>query len=78
MIRDPKRWRQFEAAWQRRAEADLEANLRVFHTLLRHARSLGVWPPKDPLEGLEVDLRLARMVNTYVEQPARSAGSGAG
>lgn len=78
MIRDTARWQQFEAEWQRCQEASLETNLRVFEVLLEHARALGVWPPPDPLEGIEHDIRLAKVVNTYVKKPADSPGSRSG
>ncbi|SHK67855.1 hypothetical protein [Rhodothermus profundi] len=63
MIRDRKAWQQFEAEWQCSQEPDLEANLRVFEVLLEHARALGVWPPH-PLEGIDHDTCLAKVVNT--------------
>ena len=65
MIRDTALWEQFEAQWQRRQEPDLEANLRLFEVLIERARALGVWPPQDPPEGIEHDIHLARVVNTY-------------
>ncbi len=45
---------------------DLADNLRLFETLLDHARVLGVWPPENPLEGIEVDICLAKAVNAVV------------
>ena len=69
MIRDPEAWRRWEARWQRRTPADLKANLRVFRTLMEHAHALGAWPPENPLEGIEVDIQLAKVVNTYVPGP---------
>ena len=78
MIRDKALWEQFEAAWQRGQPTDFAANWRVFEALLEHARALGAWPPEDPLEGLEHDIALAKVVNTYVAEPAASSGSVAG
>ncbi len=79
MVRDTVLWNQFESEWQRSQESSLEANLRVFYALIEHARSLGAWPPEDLLEGLEHDIRLSRVVNTYVEEPARKVeGKGEG
>ena len=69
MIRDARAWRAWEARLQRDTPPDPEENLRIFWTLLAMARDAGVWPPEDPLEGLEVDLDLARKVNTYVKPP---------
>ena len=72
MIRDKAAWEAFEKEWERRHAADWESNWRVFEALLEHARALGVWPPADPLEGLDVDIRVARIVNTYVRDTSRS------
>ncbi len=74
MIRDTALWEQFEAQWQQSQESSLKTNLDLLEVLLQHARSLGVWPPEAPLEGIEHDLLLAKMVNTYVEKPADPTG----
>ena len=79
MIRDAAYWQKWEAEWQRRTPADPEANLRIFRTLLEMARAAGAWPPAAPLEGLEVDLRLAYAINYgRLHEPAESSGSDAG
>lgn len=78
MIRDRTLWEQFEAEWQRRQKPELEEHLRIFDVLLAQARALGAWPPQDPLEGIEHDIRLAKVVNTYVEQPPDTAGESPG
>ena len=39
--------------------ASLERGLRIADALAKEARALGVWPPPDPLEGIEVDVRVA-------------------
>jgi len=68
MIRNRDLWERFEAKWQRRVPANLEENLRIFAMLMEHARVLGVWPPADPLEGIDVDIKIAKAVNTYVSE----------
>jgi len=68
MIRNRDLWERFEAKWQRRVPASLEENLRIFAMLMEHARALGVWPPADPLEGIDVDIKVAKAVNTYVSE----------
>ena len=75
MIRDVKTWRQWEVQWQRFNRSRPEENLRVFWTLLEMARAAGTWPPADPLEGIEIDIALARKVNTYVEPLGKSSQS---
>lgn len=72
MIRDRKAWEEWERKWQRCSPAKVEENMRVFWTLLKMARDAGSWPPSNPLEEIEVDIELARKINTYVEPPERS------
>ncbi|MBW2030665.1 MAG: hypothetical protein JRH06_10115 [Deltaproteobacteria bacterium] len=67
MIRDPDALRRWDSYWQKSNPSDPEANIRIFWTLLDMARDADAWPPQDPLEGLENDINLARMLNTYVE-----------
>ena len=38
-------------------------NLRIFESLYEEAKKLGVFPLKNPLEGIEVDIRLAAVLN---------------
>jgi len=77
MIRDVDAWRRWEAEWQRASPVNVEANLHIFWALLEMARAAGVWPPDNPLEGLEKDLELARRINTDV-QPPEGSGTGPG
>lgn len=69
MIRDLDALRRWESHWQKSNPFDPEANIRIFWTLLDMARDAGAWPPNDPLEGLENDINLARILNTYVKSP---------
>ena len=68
MIKDSKMWQKWEAEWQKSRPADFEENIKVFEELINIAREMNKWPPKDPLEGIEVDLRIAKAINTYVEK----------
>jgi len=63
MVKNPKELRAFEAARARAEEVDVERNFRILDALYEEARMLGAFPPKDPLEGIEVKIRIARAVN---------------
>jgi len=63
LIRRPDVVEAFENELAAREPTDYARNLEVFEALMQEARRLGVWPPSDPLEGIEVDLRLARILN---------------
>jgi hypothetical protein len=69
MIRNRKLLREFEKEVLRKARPDYFKNLRIFETLYREAQRLHVLPLKDPLEGIEADLRLAKALNAG--KPAR-------
>ncbi len=53
----------FEAEMSRRDPPDHAANLRIAEALWREAVSLGALPPSDRLEGIEVDVALARVLH---------------
>ncbi|WP_297445026.1 hypothetical protein [Desulfurobacterium sp.] len=67
MIKDKKIWAKFEANFQRNIPADYLDNLKVLENLIQHARAIGAWPPEEILEGIEQDIRLAKIINTYEE-----------
>jgi len=63
MITDRALLERWEREWMRREAPDYLRNLRLFEALYEEARMLGVLPPRDRLEGLEKDIRLARALN---------------
>ena len=63
MVRNPELLREFDDEWIRSSPPDYHRNLRIVEAMLREARHLGVLPSRDPLEGIEVDIRIARALN---------------
>ncbi len=63
MIRDKRKWRQFEREFAREEELTIEQKYKILNALLQEAWTLGVFPPKDPLEGIEVKIKVARIIN---------------
>ena len=59
----------FERDLIRREKPDLNRNLKVVEALFQEAVELGVFPLKDPLEGLEVDIRIAKVINSVQSTP---------
>ncbi len=70
MIRNPESWHKWEAKWERKTPVDMEQNFKIIELLIDQARSVGKWPSKNPLEGIEVDIKIARVVNGYVKKTA--------
>lgn len=68
MIKNPESWRKWEAEWEKRTPVDVEQNFRIIEMLIDQARVFGKWPPENPLEGIEVDIKIARVVNGYVKK----------
>ena len=70
MIRNPSIVQSFEHALVRREPADYRRNLRIFEALYGEARLLGVIPLQDALDGIDVDIRLAGVLNARGVAPA--------
>jgi len=54
----------FESERIRSDKMDLDQKFRILDALYEEAVMLGVLPPKDPLEGIEVKIRIAKAVNS--------------
>ena len=53
----------FEFDFLRKEKADISRNFRLLEALYKEAVTLGIIPLKNPLDGIEVDLKIARVVN---------------
>lgn len=67
MIKDKKFLQEFEKEIIRSKKADIANNIRIVEALYKEAVSLGVFPLKDPLEGIEVDIKIAKVINSVSE-----------
>lgn len=54
----------FELDFVRREKVDLVRNFNIVEALYKEAVTLGIIPFRDPLDGIEVDLRIAKVVNS--------------
>jgi transcriptional regulator with XRE-family HTH domain len=54
----------FELDFLKKEKVDIARNFRIAEALYREAVTLGIIPLKDPLDGIEVDLKIARVVNS--------------
>jgi transcriptional regulator with XRE-family HTH domain len=54
----------FELDFLKKEKVDIVRNFRIAEALYREAVTLGIIPLKDPLDGIEVDLKIARVVNS--------------
>ncbi|MBM3294067.1 MAG: hypothetical protein FJY82_06025 [Candidatus Aminicenantes bacterium] len=68
MVKNGMKLQAFEAARIRAEKVDVEQNFRILDALYKEAAMLGAFPPADPLEGIEVKIRIAKAVNN-VQKP---------
>ncbi len=59
-----KEFREFELTLLRKEKIDIKRNFEIVEALYKEAVTLGVIPLRDPLEGLDVDLKIAKVVNS--------------
>ena len=56
-------WSAFERMQVQTSKRNYYQHLKIFEALYLEAKNLGVFPLKDPLEGIEVDIHLAAVLN---------------
>ncbi len=64
MIKNAEYLKKFEDEWIFSQEVNPEQAWNILDSMWEEAIALGVLPPKDPLEGIEVDLRIAEILNS--------------
>jgi hypothetical protein len=57
-------FRKFEIEILRNEKLDIKKKFKIVEALYKEAVALGVFPLKDSLEGLEVDIRIAKVINS--------------
>ena len=63
----------FEKAQLRKQPPDYFRQLRIFEALYREAMQLGALPLKDPLEGIEIDIKIAKVINSVSTNPFKDS-----
>ena len=65
MIKDPEALKRFEDRFLKdTAHLSYEQSLRIFESMWNEGVELGVPPPDVPLEGIEKDIKLAKVLNS--------------
>jgi len=57
-------FQRFEIEILRNEKLDIKRKFKIVEALYKEAVALGVFPLKDSLEGLEVDIRIAKVINS--------------
>lgn len=64
MIKNPEKLRNFELEIKRREKTTFRRNIRLVEAMYEEALSLGIFPPKNALAGIDVDIKIAKVVNS--------------
>jgi hypothetical protein len=63
MITNTEILKKFETELLKSRSIDHAKNIKLVEALYEEAHLLGVWPPDDPLEGIQLKIRIARVLN---------------
>lgn len=64
MIANPKKLQEFERKLLKRGKVDVMQNFRIVEAMYREAIALRAISLKDPLDGIHIDIKIARVVNS--------------
>ena len=68
MIKNPTAFKEFENNFlKNRGHVTHEQALKLFTAMWEEARTLGILPARDPLEGIDVDIRIAKVLNSCLK-----------
>jgi hypothetical protein len=62
-------FREFEDRLVAESKPDFARNLQMIEAMYQHAVLLGAFPPKDPWDGFEVKVRMAKVLNSVPRTP---------
>lgn len=63
MIKNPEILEEFEKELIASEPPNYEKNMKIYEAMWREARALGVFPGKNLLEGIEGDIRIAKILH---------------
>lgn len=69
MVKNTEKLSKLETAIVRKEKPRMLKNLEIVEAMYKEALFLKVFPLKDPLDGIEVDLRIARIINSVSKTP---------
>ena len=68
MVKNPEHLEKFKnAQYKREGPFPFIYSLKVFTSMWNQGLRLGILPPKDPLEGIETDIKIAAVLNSCLK-----------
>jgi hypothetical protein len=69
MIKNKAILQEFEEEMIKKEKVDILKNFRLIEDIYKEAVFLGAFPPRNPLSGIEVDIKIAMAVNSVSKAP---------
>lgn len=69
MVKNAEAVQSLERSIRRKEKSDFSKNIRLVEALYREAVFLGTFPPRDKLLGIDVDIRIAKAINSVSRTP---------
>jgi hypothetical protein len=68
MVKNPEILRKFKnISYKNEGPLPFSYSLKIFTSMWAHGIKLGVLPPKNPLEGIETDIKIAHVLNSCLK-----------
>jgi hypothetical protein len=64
MVKNNSRLKEFEDNYISRNKPDILSNLQLLDSLYEEARALSAFPLREPLVGLKMDIKIAKVINS--------------
>ncbi len=69
MVKNGEAVHRLEKSMIRREKPDYSKNIRLVEAMYEEAVELGAFPPQDKLSGIDIDIKIARAINSVSRTP---------
>jgi len=63
MIKNYKIFKNFENELIKKEKTQIDKNFQILDEMYKYARELGIFPLLNPLDGIEIDIKIAKIIN---------------
>lgn len=72
MVKNSELLKRFEDSFIKdEGRLPFDKSIKLFASMWNEGVKLGVLPPKDPLEGIEVDIKIAKVLNSCLKKSSQ-------
>lgn len=64
MIKDKDKILEFEKEFLKNEKLDIDKSFEIYENMYKYSVELGIFPLKNKLEGIEIDIKIARVLNS--------------